>query len=159
MKPRTLLDKMFTVSLLLKGLDGLLELIGAVLLLVIPTISINNLATFLTQHELNQDPHDFIASHIMVAAHHLSSSSTLFGATYLFLHGTVKVTLVVAVLKGKLWAYPWMIGFLMLFTGYQIYRLTYTFSIGLMLLTVFDIFIIILTWLEYNRHQKAVDAV
>jgi len=37
------------------------------------------------------------------------------------------------------------------FVVYQVYRLTYAPSVGLALLTVFDIFIIWLTWREYGR--------
>jgi uncharacterized membrane protein len=114
------------------------------------------LAGFLTQHELAQEPHDFIANHVLTAAHHLANGSTVFGAIYLFLHGIVKVVLVIAVLKDKLWAYPWMISFLTIFSGYQLYRLSYKFSAGLLLLTIFDIFIIVLTILEYRRHRQAV---
>jgi uncharacterized membrane protein len=33
---------------------------------------------------------------------------------------------VAALLKNQLWAYPWMIGFLGVFIGYQLYRLRYS---------------------------------
>ena len=155
MKQRSSLDKIFKISLIVKALDGVFELIGAVLLLVLPTASISSLAEFLTQHELTQDPHDFIASSLLAAAHHLGTGSALFGSFYLAIHSVVKVVLVAAVLKNKLWAYPWMIGFLTIFTAYQLYRLTYRFSVGLLLLTIFDVLMIALTMLEYRRHQRA----
>jgi uncharacterized membrane protein len=58
----------------------------------------------------------------------LSVSTTLLGAIYLLAHGIVEVILVVAVLRGKLWAYPWLIGFLVAFIGYQGYELVVHFS-------------------------------
>lgn len=51
----------------------------------------------LTAHELAQDPHDFIARHLLHSASQLSRSTTLFGAIYLLSHGLAKVVLVIAV--------------------------------------------------------------
>jgi uncharacterized membrane protein len=42
----------------------------------------------------------------------LTGSAVRFAAAYLVVHGIVKVVLVVALLRTELWAYPWMIGFL-----------------------------------------------
>ena len=79
----------------------------------------------------------------------------LFGAMYLLTHGLVKVVLVVALLLNKLWAYPWMIGVLLLFIGYQLYRIVLQPSAGLVALTVFDGLIVVLTWREYARQRHA----
>jgi uncharacterized membrane protein len=65
----------------------------------------------------------------------------------------VKVVLVVAVLRSKLWAYPVLIAFLVAFIGYQVVELVINFSVGLLLLTLFDIFIVILTVREYRLHK------
>jgi len=152
--PRTATDKAFRISLYLKGLDGLLECIGGVLLLLVSPNLINHWATRLTQGELSEDPNDFIASHILKTAHHLTGSSLKFGAAYLLAHGIVKIFLVVAVLRDHLWAYIALIGVTVLFVIYQLYRLTDKFSIGLVLLTLFDLLIIYLTQKEY-RNQLA----
>ena len=149
----TLLDRTFRVSLILKGLDGVLELIGGILLLVVTPKQIGDLVRFLTQHELAQDPHDFLANSLVHLSSNLSGSATLFGAIYLLLHGLVKIVLVWAVLKDKLWAYPWMIAFLLVFIIYQGYRIAVAFSWGLVLLTAFDIFIVWITAREYRIHR------
>ncbi len=145
------LDRTFRVSLVLKGLDGLLELVGGVLLLLVSPNQIGALARFLTQHELSEDPHDFIATQLLHLTSSLTVSASLFGAIYLLLHGLVKVVLVWAVLRDKLWAYPWMIAFLLVFIVYQIYQISVSFSLGLILLTAFDLFVVWLTWLEYRK--------
>jgi uncharacterized membrane protein len=65
----------------------------------------------------------------------------------------VKVVLVAAVLRGRLWAYPWMIGFLILFIGYQLYLIALDPTTAMIALTIFDV---ILTWLairECRRHR------
>ena len=150
-EPRhTLLDRTFVVALILKGLDGVLELVGGVLLLVVTPAQIGSLVRLLTQHELSEDPHDLIATSLLRFATDLTGSATLFGAIYLLLHGAVKVVLVWAVLTNHLWAYPWTMAFLAIFIVYQSYELVVGFSWGLLLLTAFDIFILILTWREYS---------
>lgn len=148
------ISRIFRVSVTLKGLDGVLELIGGVLLLFVPVHSINSIVQVLTQHELSQDPTDFIAAHLRDGAATLTGSVTLFAAFYLLVHGLVKVVLVVAVLRGKTSAYPWMIGFLIAFVIYQVYELILHFTIGLTLLTLFDLLIIGLTVHEYRLRRR-----
>src|SRR3989440_6193461 len=150
----SLLDRIFDTSLILKGLDGVLELVGGVLLLVVSPKQLTSIVMLVTQHELSQDPKDFIATHLLVYVHTLSASITMFAAAYLLVHGIVKIVLVVAVLKGQLWAYPWLIGFLVLFILYQVYRLILHISAGLIALTVFDCFVVLLTVLEYRKHLR-----
>jgi uncharacterized membrane protein len=153
-KPKQdLTDKAFRISLLLKGLDGLLECIGGVFLLLIRPEQVNRWAKSLTEGELSRDPHDFFANHVLKSAHELTGASLLFGALYLLSHGIVKLVLVVQVLRGRLWAYIALIGVTALFIVYQIYRIIDQFSLGLFLLTIFDFLIIYLTQKEYRRHQ------
>jgi uncharacterized membrane protein len=64
-RPRDLLDQTFEVGIILKGLDGVLEVIGGLLLLVVSPAAINRVVTSLTQHELSEDPHDFLATHLL----------------------------------------------------------------------------------------------
>jgi len=153
-KQRDLLDRTFLIAIILKGLDGILEVVGGVLLFVLSPALIDQLVRTLTQHELSQDPHDFIATHVLHAAGRLTGSFT-FPAVYLLSHGVVKIVLVGALLRNKLWAYPWMIVFLIAFIVYQLYRMTFAPSIGLVALTVFDVFVVWLTWREYRRQRAA----
>jgi uncharacterized membrane protein len=144
------LDTTFNVALILKGLDGVLELIGGILLLVISPESLNHLAHRLTQHELSQDPNDFIAHHLLRLTANLHHTQT-FGAVYLLTHGLVKIVIVIGLLRREHWAYYVAFVFLGGFVIYQIYRMIYAPSAGLALLTLFDLFIIWLTWREYRR--------
>jgi uncharacterized membrane protein len=153
-KPHTFLDRTFEVGVALKGINGVLELFGGLLLLAVRPDNISRVVTALTQNELSEDPHDFIASRLLNTAHGLTGSSEVFGALYLLSHGLVKIVLVLALLKNKLWAYPWMIGFLLVFMVYQIYRIALGHSLGLVALTVFDAGVAGLTYREY-RQQKA----
>jgi uncharacterized membrane protein len=149
-----LLDRAFAIGILLKGLDGVLEVIGGLLLLVLTPSTIDQLAKALTQHELSEDPHDFLATHLLHATGTLTGSSLRFGAVYLLAHGVVKIVLVAALLRNQLWAYPWTIAFLVAFIAYQIYRLTFAPSIGLVGLTVFDVVVVWLTYREYLKQRR-----
>lgn len=152
------LEIVFRVSLFLKGADGVLELLGGILLLFLTPERLDAVVRFLTQHELGQDPDDPIANAVVRLSHHLTGSATLFGAVYLLLHGIVKVVLVWAVLREQLWAYPWMIGFLVVFIGWQTYELARHFSAGLLALTVFDVLIVALTVHEYRVQRRLREA-
>ena len=148
------LDKTFKIGLVLKGLDGIAEVAGGILLLFLSPHAIEHLARTLTAHELSQDSHDLIARHILHTASHLTTSTTLFGAIYLLSHGIAKIVLVTAVLRDKLWAYPWLIALLLAFIAYQLYRITAVhFSAGLTALTVFDAVLVWLTWREYQARR------
>jgi uncharacterized membrane protein len=154
-KSGDLLDRAFAVGIILKGLDGLLEVVGGLLLLVVSPTTIDQLSRFLTQHELSEDPHDFLATHLLHAAGALTGSSLKFGAAYLLSHGVIKIVLVAALLRDKIWAYPWMIAFLLVFIVYQIYRMTFAFSVGLLGLTIFDVVVAWLTYREYGKQRAA----
>lgn len=148
------LDRTFKVSIALKGIDGALEIIGGAALLFVAPATLQQWARTLTAHELAQDPHDFIAHHLLHSASQLSHSTTLFGAIYLLSHGLAKVVLVIALLREQLWAYPSMIALLGVFIIYQLYRLTYRVTIGLTVLTLFDAFVVWLTIREYTLERR-----
>jgi len=152
--PRTTTDKAFRISLYLKGLDGVFETIGGILLLLVSPDQINHWAVRLTRTELSEDPHDFLASHILKTAHSLTGKALVFGAVYLLAQGVVKVFLVWQVINDRIWAYLALITVVGLFAIYQVYRLAFVkFTIGLFLLTIFDLIIIYLTQREYRNHK------
>jgi uncharacterized membrane protein len=53
-------------------------------------------------------------------------------------------------LRNKLWAYPATVATVIVFIIYQLYRLTFGYSLFLILLTIFDVFVIWLTLHEYK---------
>ena len=143
------IHQIFEVSLLIKGAHALIECVGGIVLAFVSTNTIVSLANRLTQDELVEDPHDFIASHLMMLASNFSVTTQDFYAFYLLSHGIVKIALVVALLKNQLWAYPASLIVLGLFIAYQMYRFNYTGSAGLVVLTVFDLLVMVLIWHEY----------
>jgi uncharacterized membrane protein len=148
-----LLHDSFRVGITIKGVDGLLEALGGVLLWF-KVNTLNSWLQALCQHELARDKHDIIFSHISAASQKLASGSPMFASLYLLSHGLVKVVLVVCLWANKLWAYPLTIFVFAAFMVYQTYRFTHTHSWALVILTLFDGLLIFLTWKEY-QDQKA----
>lgn len=152
-------ELLFRLSVLLKGLDAILEILGAIALWLVSPGFLAAAVQFLTQDEIAEDPHDLVANALRHAAARFSLSSEHFMAIYLLAHGIIKIAMVAALLRNRLWAYPAAI---VVFTGfivYQLYRFTLTGGIGLILLSAFDTFLIALIWLEYRaqrRHRTSV---
>ncbi len=90
-------------------------------------------------------------SHNPAIAQHISPQDERFAAIYLASHGVVKGVLVYALLREKLWAFPWAIGVFAAFGVYQIYRYVVEPSAWLIALTVLDVAVILLTRAEWRR--------
>ena len=145
----------FRVSVLLKGAHALIECAGGLALALISTEMITSLVKALTQEELIENPHDFFATHLLAWAQGFSLQSKHFYAFYLLSHGLVKVLLVIGLLKGKAWSYPASLIVLGLFVAYQLYRYSYTQSVGLLVLTAFDVVVMALIWWEYRLVRRS----
>jgi len=144
----------FEIGVILKGLNGLLELIGGTLLLIFPPNAIQRFVVNLTNNELSKDPNDWIATHLRAAAAQLSVNAQIFAAIYLLAHGIIKGVLVYGLLRDELWAFPWAIGVFAAFSVYQMYRYFVEPSGWLIALTVLDVFVILLTWAEWQRVKR-----
>ena len=134
------IHQLFVVSVLAKGLHALIEIAGGLALYL---FSADAIARWLNEI----DRHDWIARHFPV-------SEQRFYAFYLLSHGLVKIVLVVFLLREKLWAYPASIAVFTLFIAYQLYRFSFTHDIGLILLSIFDLFVIALAIHEYRLLRK-----
>jgi uncharacterized membrane protein len=149
-----LVDRSFRVSITLKGLHALLETIGGIALLMIDPQTLNRFALTVLHEELSEDPRDFIGTHLVRTYQSFVNGGKHFASLYLLSHGVVKLMLVVALFRNKLWAYPLMIILLAAFVCYQLYRFALTHSLAMILLTLFDLVVILLTWLEYGKQRS-----
>jgi uncharacterized membrane protein len=148
---RRIIHVLFDISVISKGVDGALEVLGGALLLFATSGQIQSGMRILTQHELSEDPHDLVATYLLNSTQHLASSTKIFAAAYLLWHGLVKVALVAALLLQKRWAYPAAIFAFALFVAYQLYRYSHTYAPELLVLSIFDGMVIVLTYAEYRR--------
>lgn len=155
MDKRRIIHVLFDIGAIGKGVDGVLEVIGGALLFVTPPVQIHGVVRFLTQHELSEDPHDLVATYLLNSTQDLAASAKVFAATYLLWHGIVKIALVTALLLRRQWAYPAAILAFFLFLLYQLFRYSHTRSPELLVLSVLDVLVIVLTCLEYIRLRSS----
>ena len=148
------IHQIFRVSVILKGLHALVEIAGGVFFYVVSAQWVLHWVNYMTQSELVEDPRDFVATHLLAAAQGLTGSAQSFYAFYLVSHGLIKIVLVAGLLREKLIAYPLSLVVLVGFIAYQLYRYSYTHSAGLILLTVFDLFVILLVWHEWRLLRR-----
>jgi len=153
MNLKSILRGTFRTGITLKGLDGLLEAVGGVLLWFIKPEALGSTLQEIFQHELSRDPHDFVAAHLLHISEKIASSDPLFASIYLLSHGLVKAVLAVLLWMNRLWAYPLAIVIFSAFSVYQIYRYTHTHAFALLVLTLFDVIIVYLTWEEYGAEK------
>ena len=92
----------FLLSVWSKGVAGLLETIGGLLLLLIPHTRLNALVVFLTAPELAEDPTDRVATLLQRAVHELGADTKLFASGYLIVHGVIKAGALTALRRAKL---------------------------------------------------------
>ncbi|MDO8593736.1 MAG: DUF2127 domain-containing protein [bacterium] len=144
----------FDIGLLLKAVNGGLEIVVAFLVLVIPPSFVLALVEFITGGELTQDPDDPIVSGLVSAAHTFAVHTHYLLAFYLVLHGAVKIILVVGIFRGKKIAYPLLVIALALFGTYEAYRGLTRHEILLQMFAVFDFALLLLTAYEYRRRYS-----
>lgn len=155
LKGSSFLDRSFQASITLKGLDGLLEIVTALLFLAVTPTRASSLIDFFTFHSLSRNPNAFVASHLLHASQNIVAHAHYFVFFYLLSHGVAKVVLVAALWCNRMWAYPALIIMLVAFIAYQLYRLTFAPSIFLVGLTIFDAIVVLLTWAEYRKQKTA----
>ena len=134
------IHQIFVVSVLAKGAHALIEIVGGLALYLFSSETIGRWID-------EVDPHERIAHYFPLTEQH-------FFAFYLLSHGVVKSVLVWGLLKEKLWAYPASFVVFSLFIAYQLYRYTFTHDIGLILLSIFDAFVIYLAVHEYRLLRR-----
>jgi uncharacterized membrane protein len=149
--PSSLLDKIFEGGIIIKGVTGALEFLGGLLLFFVSPSTIHDFIASVTQRELIEDPHDLIANWLLGWTQHLGNGRMTFLIAYLWIHAAVKLIAVIGILRNQLWAYPFSLITLGLLMLYQLYTIVRQPSVGMILLTIFDVFIVWLIWREYSK--------
>ncbi|MBU6388383.1 DUF2127 domain-containing protein [Patescibacteria group bacterium] len=145
----------FDLALLLKVVNGALEMLAAVLVLFVPPALVIRLAEFATSGEIAQDANDVIAISIRDMAHTFAVHTHYLLALYLALHGAIKVLLVIGIFAGKRIAYPLFMIALAIFGAYEAYRGLMRQELLLQALAIFDFSLLVLTSYEYRRRYAA----
>ena len=148
------IHQIFVVSVLFKGAHALIEIVSGLALYLVSTETIVRTINRWGYDELVEDRNDWIANHLLEFSKHFSVAEHHFYAFYLLSHGLVKSVLVWGLLKEKLWAYPASFVVFGLFIAYQLYRYSFTHDFALILLSIFDLFVIYLAVHEYRLLRK-----
>ena len=148
----------FEIGLFFKGLNGLLQIFGGALMLFMSPERVRAIMKWLAQSGRAEEPTGAIVDFIIELSRNFSIDLQYFFVLYLLSHGIAKTFIIYALLKGKLWAYPLSIALLVAFIIYQIYKYTVMPSLFLIILTIFDILMIGLTYIEYTRVKKRLSA-
>lgn len=141
----------FEISLTLKGAFALVEIATSIFAYFVSRQFLIALVHAITRAELTEDPRDFVANYLFHAAQDLSVSSQHFTAFYLFIHGIIKLWLIIGLWRKKSGYYPAAIAIFGLFIIYQVYRYSFTHSPLLLFITALDAIVIGLTWIEYQN--------
>lgn len=152
-KPSQWFEMLYKMSIGVKGVDGLVELVAGLLLAFSPGVLhavLSGIAGEAGGHP--GQVHHFVAEHIARLDDDLVKSGLGFLVFFLIGHGIVKLALVYCLLKHIVRAYPWALGVLVLFLVYQLYVLVQDISsIGMWLVTLLDALII---WFVYEEYKK-----
>lgn len=152
--PRSRTELLFRIAMAFKGIDGAIELIGGVLLLLVSQTEVQKLITAVVTHDLLGPADGSLSQHFVAGTAEFASGQRTFAVAYLLLHGVIKVALVIALLRHWLPAYPVAVVVLGAFVVYEIYRATQTGSVLLPFLAALDVAVILLVIREYRALRR-----
>ncbi|MGI5128637.1 DUF2127 domain-containing protein [Pseudonocardia sp. CA-107938] len=143
-------ERLFRLAVAIKGIDGFVELVAAIVLLAVPAAFVRELVDGVLARDLLGPPDGSLARHFVAGTAEFASGNRTFAVVYLGLHGVLKIAMVAALLRKWVRAYPVVIGVLVLFVAYELYRAFHTGSIVLPILAAIDLAIIVLVYREYR---------
>lgn len=136
----------------LKGVDGFIELVAGLALLISPTLLHSILQAIVGEaHEHNGLFYRYIAENIAHVDGDLAHGGTTFLIVFLVSHGIIKIVLVYCLIREIIWTYPYALGALVLFLIYQIYACFATPGFAVIFFAVLDAVIIWLVWGEWQK--------
>lgn len=140
---------LFYIGIWIKGLDGLVEAAAGIVLLTVGPNFINSEVSRFVHNELTEEPHSLIANFFLKHGN-ISVEAAAFAAILLLARGIIKLIVVSAVFRKKLWAYPAAIIVFGLLVIYQMYFYLQSHSLFLLGLSIIDLIVIALTVHEYS---------
>lgn len=151
-------DVAYRVGVAIKGVDGTVELLAGILLLIAPNTPhrlLLKVANEAGQH--SGSIFRLFENSIIRIDGELTGGVLLFVIAFLIIHGVVKLVLVYALLKRIYKAYPYALGALVVLLIIQVIPLfSDPGNIGIWLFTILDVAIIYLVWGEYQDLREKV---
>ncbi|MBU6500226.1 MAG: DUF2127 domain-containing protein [Patescibacteria group bacterium] len=149
------LHDLFEIGVILKGIDGTLEIIGGAFLWFVSPGTLNAIVPYLFRGELIEDPKDWLVNTLLHVTQNLSGGLQTYASIILITHGVVKIFLIAGLLRNKLWAYPAAIVVFIGFIISQLYQLSFQYSLFLWAITIIDVFVVLLIAHEYRHARRS----
>lgn len=151
---KNIFSVIFQFSMLWRIFYGIIKILSGFILLRIATLTPLSPIFRIGKHSFFFHPDNFIIEFINSYIHRLSISTALFISFYLIFWGVVDASLSYYLLKKQIWAYPFGLALIFLFTLYEIYRYTHTHSPILLLIIFIDVFIFFIIKKEFDILKK-----
>ena len=142
--------RLYVLTLAIKGLLGLFQVLIAVALISGAADQAPAFANWLFSAELAENPKDFFATKIISFVGVFPQTDLTFYKVYFSVHGLLHVGIVAALLFGARWAYHVGVTVLAAFVVYQTIEWFHVHSMMLVVLTAIDLFVIYLTVREHR---------
>lgn len=140
----------FRISVILKGLISLAEVVVGSLLLIIPYTFFVRVVEIIIEGPLRDPSYSSIAEPLHIIASQFTAGTALFLAIYLLSRGLVKVFIIWGLLKNKLWAYPVSLVVLSAFLLYQFYQIYAGHGMLVVAISIFDIVVMYFIYREWK---------
>ena len=151
----TATERFFRIAIAIKGLDGALQVVGALILAFIPASTVSGFTHAVITRDLLGDPTGTLARHLESATENfLHGDTKTFAVAYLLAHGLIKLGLVWALARKIVRAYPVAALILSAFVVYEVWRAIHTHSIVLPFFAALDVIIIVLVLREYRQLKR-----
>jgi uncharacterized membrane protein len=150
-QPRPTFERVYSVVVAVKGLDGLVELVAGLILLVAPRLTGRGLEALAVELAEGTSPLRAAAARSIEAAGDGLVTGAAPLALFLLVHGVVKVLTVVALLRRAVRWYPCALVALFVLLVLQVVDLASAPAPGGEALAVLDVVVIVLVALEYRR--------
>lgn len=154
---RRALRTVFLGAVAIKGIDGLVETVAGVAVMVLGTEGIHHLVIQLTAPELDLHPASKTIHLLRHGATNLEHASSRFIVIWLLVHGILKLALAIELLRGRSWIFPVAAVILSGFVAFMTYKLFVHYSLWLLAFALFDLITVVLVLNEWrsNRTREA----
>ena len=145
----------YLVTIIIKGLFGLLEFCGGVIIASFGPQKLYGLVLRVIDPELYENGHIRTAELVLKGAATLAQTPGHFVIFYLFVHGTLKMTITAVLLRGHgRWVFPVasviLLGFIAFF-GFDLSRHWSNWVLGLALFDTLTLALVVNEWLNWKK--------
>jgi uncharacterized membrane protein len=152
--PRSTFERFYSVVVAIKGIDGLVETVAGLLLLLAPRLTGSALESLAAELAEGTSPLRDAASRSIASAGGGLVTGAAPLALFLLVHGIVKLLTVTALLRRAVRWYPWALAVLCVLFLVQLADLITAPAIGGWVLVGLDVVVIVLVAWEYERLRR-----